>query len=281
MKAPEKNDRAAWLRGPSAKCSVFPEEPGRAWRLVLLGAPGVGKGTQAELLGERLGMCHLSTGDLFRVAASPCNRERTPAMMEAVRYMREGQLVPDSTVWDIVRERAGCIRCRGGFVLDGFPRTLAQAHALQQLMSDEGLSIDGVLDYELPVEEIVLRLSGRRVCEKCKAVFHVTQRPPRKQGVCDHCGSDLMQREDDRLESVQVRLHAYEVATAPLIEFYRSLGKLVPISAAGSAEEVFARTVRTLEVALTDGQLRGRIPRESIVGLGKRGESVHGCEEPL
>jgi adenylate kinase len=281
MKAPEKNDRAAWLRGPSAKCSVFPEEPGRTWRLVLLGAPGVGKGTQAELLGERLGMCHLSTGDLFRVAASPCNRERTPAMTEAVRYMREGQLVPDSTVWDVVRERAGCIRCRGGFVLDGFPRTLTQAHALQRLMSDEGLSIDGVLDYELPVEEIVLRLSGRRVCEKCKAVFHVTQRPPRRHGTCDHCGGSLIQREDDRLESVQVRLHAYEVATAPLIEFYRGLDKLVPISAAGSPEEVFARTVAALEVAVTDGQLRGRIPRESIVGLGKRGESLHGCEEPL
>lgn len=281
MKAPEKNDRAAWLCGPSAKCSVLPEEPGRAWRLVLLGAPGVGKGTQAELLGERLGMCHLSTGDVFRVAASPCNRERTPAMTESLRYMREGQLVPDSTVWEIMRERAGCIRCRGGFVLDGFPRTLTQAHALQQLMSDEGLSIDGVLDYELPTEEIVLRLSGRRVCEKCKAVFHVTQRPPRRQGTCDHCGGALNQREDDRLEAVQIRLQAYEQATKPLIDYYRGLDKLVPISAAGSPDEVFARTLAALDVAITDGPLRGRIPRESIVGLGKRGESLHGCEEPL
>ncbi|MGD0462221.1 MAG: nucleoside monophosphate kinase [Tepidisphaeraceae bacterium] len=281
MNAPVKNDRAAWLCGPSAKCSLLPKEPNRAWRLVLLGAPGVGKGTQAELLGERLGVCHLSTGDIFREAASPCNRAGTPAMTEALRYMRDGRLVPDSIVWEIVRERAGCIRCRGGFVLDGFPRTLMQARALQQLMNDEGLCIDGVLNYVLPVTEIVLRLSGRRVCEKCKAVFHVTQRAPRVPDVCDQCGGHLIQREDDRPESVKVRLQTYERATAPLIEFYRGLGKLVQISAAGSAEEVFARSLTALEAAITDGLLRSRNPREAIIGLGEDGHSPPRHIEPL
>ncbi len=159
-----------------------------------------------------------------------------------------------------MRERAGCIRCRGGFVLDGFPRTRMQALALQELMENEGLGLDAVLNYELPVMEIISRLNGRRVCEKCKAVFHITQRPPRTKGRCDHCDGPLTQRPDDRPKSVKVRLLAYEAATAPLIEFYNGLGKLVSISACGSAEEVFARTVSALESALTDGPLRGETP---------------------
>src|SRR5271167_836534 len=166
MNAREKNDRASWVVGQSAKCSVLPKERDRAWRIVLLGAPGVGKGTQAELLGERLNLCHLSTGDVFRAAARQCHGNSSPAMIEALQHMRGGRLVPDSTVYEIVRERVGCLRCRGGFLLDGFPRTLAQANALQQLLNDEGLCLDGVLDYELPVAEIVLRLSGRRICGK-------------------------------------------------------------------------------------------------------------------
>jgi adenylate kinase len=270
MNTPAKNDRAAWITGPSAKCSVPPKDRDRTWRIVLLGAPGVGKGTQADLLAERLGMCHLSTGDVFRAAASPCNRERTPAMVESLRYMREGRLVPDSTVWEVVRERAGCIHCPGGFLLDGFPRTLPQAHALEELMNSEGITLDGVLDFELPIPEIVARLSGRRVCEKCKAVFHVTQRPPRAQGICDQCGGKLVQREDDRPEAVKLRMEIYERDTAPLIEFYRGLGKLLSIPATGSADEVFARTLAALELAVTDGHLRDRFPHDAIVGLGIR-----------
>ncbi len=281
MNGPAMNDRAAWLCGPTAKCSVLPKERNRTWRLVLLGAPGVGKGTQAELLGQRMGVCHLSTGDIFREAANPCNRAASPAMTEALGFMRAGRLVPDSTVWEIVRERAGCIRCRGGFVLDGFPRTLSQAHSLEQLMGEEGLSLDGVLSYVLPEMEVVSRLSGRRVCEKCKAVFHVTQRPPSAPEVCDHCGGRLIQREDDRPEAVKVRLQTYERATAPLIEFYRSLGKLVQISAAGSAEVVFARSLTALEAAITDGLLRSRDPREAIIGLGDDGQSPPRHVEPL
>ena len=152
------------------------------WRLVLLGAPGVGKGTQADLLRQRLGACHLSTGDVFRAAGSRCDCEQTPAMKAAMEYMRRGELVPDSTVWEMVRERSACLRCGGGFILDGFPRTLAQAEALKQHMENERLSLSAVVNYELPLAEIVTRLSGRRTCEKCKAVFHVTRQPPEEGG---------------------------------------------------------------------------------------------------
>jgi adenylate kinase len=247
MTTQAQNDRSAWLSGPSARCSVVPARRQRAWRLVLLGAPGVGKGTQAELLRDRLGVCHLSTGDIFRAAADPHNPACSPAMTEALNHMRSGRLVPDNTVCQIVCERAGCLQCGGGFVLDGFPRSLSQAHALEGLMDRHGLSLDRVLNYELPLAEIVSRLSGRRVCEKCKAVFHIAQRPPHRPGVCDHCGGALIQREDDRPESVAIRLQAYESTTAPLIDFYRGLGKLMPIAATGSAPEIFSRTLATLE----------------------------------
>jgi adenylate kinase len=275
------NDRAAWIQGPPAKCSVAPESRNRPWRLVLLGAPGVGKGTQAELLCARLGTCHLSTGDVFRAAAGKRGCTPTPAMAAALQFMRRGELVPDSTVWDIVRERVGCMHCHGGFVLDGFPRTLGQAYTLQMLLKTEGIWLDGVLNYELPTEEIVARLSGRRVCEKCKAVFHVTQRPPRELGVCDNCGSTLIQREDDRPESISVRLQAYHRDTAPLIEFYGELGLLVPITATGSPDEVFAHSLSALETAITDGRLRGRFPQEAIAGLTGPSEAAVKYKEPL
>jgi adenylate kinase len=281
MNTPNKNDRAAWLKGPAAHCSLLPNEREHAWRLVLLGAPGVGKGTQADLICQRMGVCHLSTGDVFRMAAGGCECAVTPAMTAALGYMRSGQLVPDTTVWDIVKERVGCLRCHGGFVLDGFPRTLAQATAMQKLCAQEGLWLDAVLNYELPTAEIVSRISGRRVCEKCKAVFHVTQRPSKAAGICDHCGGKLLQREDDRPESVKVRLETYEKATKPLIEFYHAQGKLVSVSAAGSADEVFARTLVALETAVTDGELRGRNPHDAINGLGRRGEGPLTTKEAL
>jgi adenylate kinase len=248
MNAQNKNDRAAWLEGPSAKCSPLAEDLQRTWRLVLLGAPGVGKGTQADLLNQRLGACHLSTGDVFRAAGGRGACEQTPAMTAAMEYMRRGALVPDSTVWELVCERKACIRCRGGFILDGFPRTLAQAEALKVLMEDEGLSLNAVVNYELPLQEIVSRLSGRRTCEKCKAVFHLTGQPSRIQGVCDHCGGQLYQREDDRPESITVRLEAYERSTAPLIEFYSDLGLLVGVVAAGSPDKICERTITALRV---------------------------------
>jgi adenylate kinase len=258
MTAPVKNDRVPWLQGPSAAsspdssadCSVqrsaVPADRKNPWRLILLGAPGVGKGTQAELLTERLGACHLSTGDVFRAASNRRDCDQSPAIKAALEYMRRGELVPDSTVWEMVRERSECILCTGGFILDGFPRTLGQAESLKELMEDEKLSLSAVVNYELPVDEIVQRLSGRRTCEKCKSVFNVKERPPKVEAVCDHCGGRLFQREDDRPDAIAVRLEAYERSTAPLIHFYKNLGLLLPIVAKGSPDEIFARTMNKL-----------------------------------
>jgi adenylate kinase len=247
MNTPIKNDRAAWLQGPSADCSLLPAERNAPWRLVLLGAPGVGKGTQAELLTERLGACHLSTGDVFRAAGKRRDCDQSPAMKAALDCMRRGELVPDATVWEMVRERSRCILNCGGFILDGFPRTLSQAELLGELMENEKLSLSAVVNYELPVEEIVQRLSGRRTCEKCKSVFNVKERPPKVEAACDHCGGRLIQREDDRPEAVTVRLEAYERSTAPLIQFYKHLDLLLPVVAKGSPNEILARTIDGLE----------------------------------
>jgi adenylate kinase len=233
--------RSAWLQGPAAPCSVQPEVE-RRWRLILLGAPGVGKGTQADLLHQRLRACHLSTGDVFRAAAQS-NCEPSPAMTVALDCMRRGALVPDSTVWEMVRERASCLRCRGGFILDGFPRTLSQAESLAQLMKTEGWSLAAVVNYELQIAEIVDRLSGRRTCEPCRAVYHITRNPSQTAAICDRCGGRLYQRDDDRPESVTVRMDAYQRSTAPLIDFYRRAGLLLSIEATGSPEAICERTL--------------------------------------
>lgn len=238
-----KPDRTAWLRGGSSVCLTPARHTvGKPWRIVLLGAPGVGKGTQAELLCERLGCCHLSTGDVFRAAKTCHDGELSPAMEEALNYMRRGELVPDTTVLAMVSERLRCLRCSGGFLLDGFPRTVAQAEALENLLTKEGIGINAVFNYELPIPQIVARLSGRRTCAKCKAVFHVMTKPPRVSNVCDHCGGELLQREDDRPESVKVRMEAYEKSTRPLIDFYQNRGLLVTIPADGTPEEIYQRT---------------------------------------
>ncbi|MGC2449476.1 MAG: nucleoside monophosphate kinase [Candidatus Sulfotelmatobacter sp.] len=241
------NDRAAWIQGSSSQCETTPEGALLPWRLILLGAPGVGKGTQAELLNRRMRACHLSTGDVFRSAGSRPDCEQSPAMREAMGYMRRGELVPDSTVWEMVRERSGCLHCRGGFILDGFPRTRRQAESLKELTDQEGLALTAVINYTLPFNEIVARLSGRRTCEKCKAVYHVTERPPKVDGKCDHCDGKLFLREDDRPDSIKVRLEAYERSTTPLIEFYRSLGLLVEVAAKGSPDDIFESTFTQLE----------------------------------
>lgn len=253
MNAPINNDRLEWLQGPAAasehagKCSAVPADRKNPWRLVLLGAPGVGKGTQAELVTERLGACHLSTGDVFRAASNLRDCEKSVAMKAAQEYMRRGELVPDSTVWEMVRERSHCLLNCGGFILDGFPRTLGQAESLRKLMENDKVSLSAVLNYELPLDEIVRRLSGRRTCEKCKSVYNVKERPTKLESVCDRCGGRLFQREDDRAEAIAVRLEAYERSTAPLIQFYKNLGLLMPIVAKGSPEDIFARTIDRLD----------------------------------
>jgi adenylate kinase len=253
------NDRAAWLYGPVARCHAVFTSKAAPWRIVLLGPPGVGKGTQAAFLTQQLGACHLSTGDVFRAARSQRDKTPSPAMSAALEYMSRGHLVPDEIVWQMVCERVTCLRCQGGFVLDGFPRTLAQADSLRKLMEKEQLKLDAVVNYVLPPAEIVARISGRRTCEKCKAIFHVTSQPSRLQGFCDQCGGRLYQREDDHPESIAVRLDAYEKSTAPLIQFYRNRGLLVTIVATGSPAEIFQRTATALQARRESGQTLGAV----------------------
>jgi adenylate kinase len=238
-----KPDRTSWLKAGNAVCTVPPRTPkGEAWRIVLLGAPGIGKGTQAELLCERLGTCHLSTGDIFRTAKCLAESEQTPSMKDALGFMRQGALVPDETVLGLIRDRLRCLQCSGGFLLDGFPRTVPQAEALGKILVEENVQLSAVLNYELPIERIVSRISGRRTCSKCKAVYHIANRPPKVADLCDQCGGELFQREDDRPESVEVRMKAYETSTRPLIDYYQQRGLLLTISADGSPEEIYQRT---------------------------------------
>jgi len=243
-------DRKAWLQGPGSVCNLPPEKVNRARRLVLLGAPGVGKGTQAELLCYKLRACHLSTGDIFRGAKAARACELTPALSAALQFMRRGELVPDETVLALVAERVNFLKCEGGFLLDGFPRTVAQAEALDSLLKRNGIQLDAVVSYELPLEQVVARLSGRRTCPQCKAVFHVQALPPKVVGTCDHCGAKLYQREDDRPESIRVRMEAYETSTVPLADFYRSQGLLLSISADGTPDDIFERTMKLLQTGI-------------------------------
>lgn len=240
------HDRSAWLHGPEHACQTIPPHVEPARRLLLLGAPGVGKGTQASLLSAALGACHLSTGDIFRLARTAHHDHLTPAMRTAVERMSRGELVSDETVLQLVRERMTCLRCRGGFILDGFPRTVPQAAALQVLLNAERVTVDAVVSYELSEPELVTRIGGRRTCPVCKAVYHAELRPPKSEGQCDICGTTLVLREDDRPAAVHVRQQAYLQATAPLLDFYYELGQLVHVSAAGTPEEVFARTSHAL-----------------------------------
>jgi adenylate kinase len=248
------HDRTAWLKGTENSCRTPHARPPRPYRLVLLGAPGVGKGTQAELLHERLGACPLSTGDIFRAAKSAGDCGTSEAMRLALDAMRKGELVSDDTVLAIVAERAHCLRCGGGFLLDGFPRTIAQAEALVKLLEANGVQLDAVVSYELPIEEIVSRLGGRRTCGKCKAVFHVTSRPPKTEGVCDHCQSALVQREDDRPESVRVRMEVYAASTRPLTDYFGARGLLVTVPADGSPTDILDRTLAALEAQVGAGE---------------------------
>ncbi len=242
-----KCDREVWLKGGSATCCRSDEPPGRPYRLVLLGAPGVGKGTQAEMLSERLQACQLSTGDIFRAAKAADPSTLTSAMRDALGYMHRGELVPDETVIALVRERMACLKCPYGFLLDGFPRTVQQAEELDKMLDEAGLHLDYVINYELPLEDVVARLSGRRTCKVCKTTYHVVTKPPRREGICDKCGGELYQREDDRPESIRVRLQAYEQSTAPLVDYYAQHGLLRTVSAAGTPQEIFERTMQILD----------------------------------
>jgi len=204
----------------------------------------VGKGTQAELLCRELGTCHLSTGDVFRAAS--CQDAPSPALKSALEAMRRGELVSDDLVVAMVGERSRCLSCRGGFLLDGFPRTAAQAEALDVMLDGLGVRLDAVLSYELPIAEVVDRLAGRRTCTGCKAVYHVATHPPREEGLCDACGGTLVRRDDDRPEAIEVRMRVYEASTRPLVDYYRKTGRLASVSADGPPAVVLRRSLDAL-----------------------------------
>ena len=209
-------------------------------RWIFLGPPGAGKGTQAARLAERAGVPQIATGDMFRAAV----REGTPLGLEAKRYMEAGQLVPDEVTLGLVRERLAQPDCRAGFLLDGFPRTVAQAEGLKDVLAGLGVRLDGVLYFDVPDAVVVERLSGRRVCPACGATYHVRFDPPRVEGRCDRCGAELVQRADDREETVRQRLAVYREQTEPLVRYYREAGLLHTVEADRPIAEVEAAIAR-------------------------------------
>ena len=213
-------------------------------RIILLGPPGAGKGTQAKLLIERLGIPQISTGDMLRAAV----KAGAPLGAEAKAYMDRGGLVPDAVIIGLVRERLQVPDCSRGYILDGFPRTEAQAEALETTLKDLHLTLDRVLCLEVPSEYLVSRIAGRRTCRNCGAMYHLRFSPSKGEGLCDSCGGETYQRDDDREETVRQRLLVYEEQTAPLIRFYDGRGLLRRISGTGEIAEIFARMVKSLGV---------------------------------
>lgn len=195
-------------------------------KLMIMGPPGAGKGTQAERLVKDLDITHISTGDMFRAAI----KESTEMGNKAKEYMDKGQLVPDEVVVGMVKDRLSQPDCAKGFLLDGFPRTLPQADALSNTLASMGIKLDGVINIEVPRERLMARLTGRRVCKACGASFHVLFNVPQKNGVCDSCGGELYQRSDDNEETVSNRLDVYEAQTQPLIDYYQKQGVLLNIN---------------------------------------------------
>jgi adenylate kinase len=241
-------NRVEWLQGPGANCAKTGPVAPRPWHLVLLGPPGVGKGTQAEKIIGEFGACHLSTGDVFRYAARETSGQApSPAMATALAAMKRGELVSDNTVVELVRERAGCLACQYGFLLDGFPRTLEQAHALNGILASVERKLDAAINYFAPEPLIIERLSGRRVCKQCRTGYHVANKPPRVAGRCDACGGELFQRDDDKPEAIRTRLQAYAATCNPVLEYYRRQGLLREIEASGDPEAVFAHTRAVIE----------------------------------
>lgn len=211
-------------------------------RLVLVGPPGAGKGTQAEFIAAHLAVPKISTGDIFRANVS----QGTPLGLEAKRYMDAGGLVPDEVTINMVRDRLADPDAADGFLLDGFPRTVPQAVALDKMLADAGTALDLVLELIVEADEVIRRLSGRRNCHGCNKVWHVEFDPPTKEGACDRCGGQLYQRDDDKPETITERLRVYERDTSPLIDYYGAQGKLVGIDATGPVEDVTARAIDAL-----------------------------------
>ncbi|MGG2462305.1 adenylate kinase [Streptomyces sp. RGM 3693] len=212
-------------------------------RIVLVGPPGAGKGTQAAYLAKNLAIPHISTGDLFRANIS----QGTPLGVEAKSYMDAGNLVPDSVTIGMAEDRMEQADAAEGFLLDGFPRNLGQAEALDTYLQDKGLKLDAVLDLEVPEDEVVKRIAGRRICRKDSShVFHVEYNTSQVEGVCDACGGELYQREDDREDTVRKRLEVYHSETEPIIDYYKAQDLVVTIPALGKVAEVTQRAMNAL-----------------------------------
>ena len=211
-------------------------------RTILLGPPGAGKVTQAVKIVEKYGIPHISTGDIFRENI----KNGTELGKKAQEYMNRGELVPDDLVIEIATDRLLKDDCKNGFLLDGFPRTVYQAEKLDEFLAAHDGKIDTVLDIAVGKDELITRLTGRRVCKACGASFHVVNIPPKKEGICDYCGGELIQRADDNLETVTNRIDVYEAQTMPLVEYYENAGNIAHIDGTTGLDNVFADIVKAL-----------------------------------
>jgi adenylate kinase len=211
-------------------------------RVVFLGAPGVGKGTQADRIATQHQVGKISTGDLLREAV----RKQTTLGFEAKSYMDQGKLVPDAVVIGLVREKLADPSCARGFVLDGFPRTVPQAEALELVLASNGIALDRVVNFQVSRDDVVKRLSGRRSCSMCQATFHVDFAPPKVEGICDRCGGSLVQRNDDRRDAIEMRMKVYDEQTAPLVKYYQEQGLLFQLDGFGTVNAVFQRLSQEL-----------------------------------
>ena len=212
-------------------------------KIVMLGAPGAGKGTQAEMIAEKYGIPHISTGDIFRANI----KNGTELGKKAKAYMDAGNLVPDELTVDLVIDRVAQPDCEKGYILDGFPRTIPQAEVFTKQLEKNGEKIDFAIDVEVPDENIINRMGGRRACPNCGATYHIKYIPPKKEGVCDACGTELVLRNDDKPETVKNRLNVYHEATQPLIDFYKAQGVLREVDGTKDMKDVFADIVKILE----------------------------------
>ena len=212
-------------------------------KIIMLGAPGAGKGTQAKMIADKYKVPHISTGDIFRANI----KDGTELGMEAKKYMDQGLLVPDELTVRILLDRVGADDCKNGYVLDGFPRTIPQAEVLDKALADRGEQIDFAIDVDVPDENIVRRMSGRRACPACGETYHTEHIPPKTEGICDRCGKELVLREDDKPETVSKRLKVYHEQTQPLIDFYSAKGVLRTVDGTQPMEKVFDSIAEILE----------------------------------